>query len=118
MLRGARRQGEAYEARVQVYVQPFAIEIDADLADGPTLDRDDRVVLRHPFGSRVSGGYIVRKQFGGSGGARVLLVEPFLAPPPDPGRAGSFLDGGPFQASALARQVGGPLADRRRGRLL
>ena len=46
---------ELREARVQVHVQPFAIEIDADLADGLTLDRDDRVVLRHLFG-RASGG--------------------------------------------------------------
>ena len=99
---------ELREARVQVHVQPFAIEIDADLADGLTLDRDDRVVLRHLFGPRFRR-LVVRKQFGGLGGARVLLVEPFLAPPTDPGRAGPA-GGDQFQAQHCLVKIG----DRRR----
>jgi len=102
---------ELREARVQVHVQPFAIEIDADLADGLTLDRDDRVVLRHLFGPRFRR-LVVRKQFGGLGGARVLLVEPFLAPPSDPGRAGPA-DADHFQAQHCLVKIGDrrPIAD-------
>ena len=111
-----RNDKELREARVQVHVQPFAIEIDADLADGLTLDRDDRVVLRHLFGPRFRR-LIVRKQFGGLGGARVLLVEPFLAAPTDPGRAGAGRRR-PLPGPALPGQDRRPPDHRRQGRLL
>jgi hypothetical protein len=69
------------EARVEIHVQPFTIELDPNLAPEVRPTGDDEVVLRHLFGQRFQR-VIIRKEFkGGLGGAQVLLVEPYLAPP-------------------------------------
>ena len=79
---------------------------------------EDVIVLRHLFGPRFRH-ILIRKEFSsGLAGARVMLVEPYLTPPPGPGRLslpnGKGRTGGP----ALPGQGGPAPGDSRGSRLL
>jgi hypothetical protein len=83
--------------RVEVHVQPFAVVLGAGCPHDLRLGADEEVILRHLFGPRVRR-VVIQRRFGGLSGARVLLVEPFLAPPPNLGAAdagGATLQGQP-----------------------
>jgi hypothetical protein len=67
-------------ARVEVHVQPFDVELGPGLPEELRPHGEDELVLRHLFGPRFRR-LVIRKQFSGLGGARVILVEPFLVSP-------------------------------------